>query len=224
MVGLHSQIVKITFKLIIETIILFLFFFYDTNNMLPFMNKFTILFLFLFFVVIKAEIEQGCLSQKECTDKQGNSYGCSSHGKCDYNLLIDNQSSISIDVRCQCATGYTNLNSTPEVYCCYKQKSQLKALLFEVCLGWGIGHFYVGNRKLGSIKLIVFGAIFGFHVLAWFEACGCRGKNSKGFMKVIGTIIGIITGMTVIGWQMLDLFLFGLNYFKDENGVELTPW
>ena len=36
-----------------------------------------------------------------------------------------------------------------EIYkCCYKQKSKLTAVVLEFVIGFGLGHFYVGNYTL----------------------------------------------------------------------------
>jgi len=45
------------------------------------------------------------------------------------------------------------LKSESNILCCYQQKSQLKAFLLELFLGFGIGHFYLGKYYFASLKL-----------------------------------------------------------------------
>ena len=41
------------------------------------------------------------------------------------------------------------------VYCCYEKKSQFFAFLIEIFLGFGFGHFYIGDIKYGLVKFFI---------------------------------------------------------------------
>ena len=57
---------------------------------------------------------------------------------------------------CKCKDDFTTPEEDEFYNCCYQQKSSIKAFFLEACLFFGFGHFYVGNKKLGIIKAIVY--------------------------------------------------------------------
>ena len=126
---------------------------------------------------------------------------------------------------CKCLPGFTTPEEDEFYNCCYKQKSGIKAFFLEACLFFGVGHFYVGNKKLGIIKLIVYSVFF----LSMLFICFRRFYQKKRFIfdsniiiKMFKTLWILASGCTVIIWQMVDSVMFCLGGYTDENGVKLS--
>ena len=108
-------------------------------------------------VIIKTEIIEKCEIGNYC-----GSTPCSVNGYCDFDLTKYNNDlffeSTDNELKCFCNKGYssydiTNLkNLERTIFCCYKQKSHLTAFYLELFIGFGIGHFYIGNINFGLIK------------------------------------------------------------------------
>ena len=149
---------------------------------------------------------------------------------------------------CICDQGWTDISSDAQVKCCYKRKQQFVAFLFEFCLGFGAGHFYLGNNYIGVLKAIVYsilcctcctiGCCFCFkddesvsENLTEEQMPIAFGVKKKGIVKVkrsysikIFNFVMVFSIYVYIFWQIADSILFGLNFFTDGNGVTLAPW
>ena len=126
---------------------------------------------------------------------------------------------------CKCKKDFTTPKEDEFYSCCYKQKSSLIAFILEACLIFGIGHFYVGNKKLGMIKAIVYGILFLFSLAI---CCGrfCRKNKYVSDSSIITKILKIFCilacGCTFVIWQMIDSVMFNIRGYTDERGVELS--
>jgi hypothetical protein len=134
----------------------------------------------------------------------------------------------SDEYTCRCAVGFADFRQSenkPELSCQYAQKKQLKAFFLEFFLAHGIGHMYAGRIGYGIFKFFFFFVPFilsvflcccGFSVKLNIDSGGCVGM----------TIIIILCSFCCIAtlWQMVDLVLFGMNRYKDANGVPLIHW
>ena len=116
--------------------------------------NFLIIFLFLF-EYIKSGVLEDCEIGNYCS-----SGACSIYGNCRFEKFI-RMNENSTNSICMCNRGYSsydidelNLNER-SIYCCYKKKSQFTAFLLEICLGFGMGHFYIGDIKYGLIKFFL---------------------------------------------------------------------
>ena len=84
---------------------------------------------------------------------------CSNYGNCNFQQV----NTSNIIIFCQCNKGYSSYDidknltkySEDAVYCCYKKKSILTSFLLELFLGFGIGHFYLGNTVYFFVKLFI---------------------------------------------------------------------
>ena len=134
-----------------------------------------------------------------------------------------------------------------EVKCCYQQKLQEYALLLEL-LPLGFGHYYSGRTINFGIKLtfqlimILYMIIFTFCCKSLTKRRKHRGydllsneQNKNDYVynniktnidtsRMITNAINIFFFIILIIWQGLDIFLFGLNVYKDGNSVELKKW
>ena len=111
--------------------------------------------------LIKCEYIHGCEVGNYC-----GSIACSVNGFCNYNLTNYYNQTFSkggpnLQLNCQCYLGYSsydievqNINNN-SLHCCYKKKSQLTAFYLEFFIGFGIGHFYIGNINFGLFKFFI---------------------------------------------------------------------
>ena len=128
---------------------------------------------------------------------------------------------------CKCLNGYANFvaegQAFPGSYCNYEQKKQLVAFLLEMFVGMGVGHFYSGRVLFGVFKLLI---LLGPLVLGVLMCCSSIVKSSDtstcmGLVVMIGSCACICTAVV---WQLVDLIMFGINSYKDGNGVPLAHW
>ena len=212
-----------------------------------------LLYLIIVICLLYKEVFNGqinpCLIAQEC-QYSGEIIPCSEHGICFYDLfkyvLEDSTNKKFID--CVCDIGYITLNDDDKVKCCYEQKLQKYALLLEL-LPFGFGHYYAGRMINFWIKfifevilllsIIIFGFCYqnitkkrrnkGYEVLS-----DGSNKNDAIFNNtlraqidnniLISNALFYISCILLIVWQGIDLFLFGLNIYSDENSVELKMW
>ena len=119
--------------------------------------------LFIIIIIIKS-IKSGyiedCQIGNYCSSEK---YGCSIYGNCNFNIFKYFKENYTEDDRkphCECNLGYSSydidvLKSDHNIKCCYQQKGQLTAFILEMFIGFGIGHFYIGNYLFAVIKLVV---------------------------------------------------------------------
>jgi len=104
---------------------------------------------------IKSGISDECEIGNYCTTG-----ACSTFGNCKIDIYnITNET--NFESRCECNIGFSSYDidvlklEDSTTYCCYEQKSQFNAFLLEIFLGFGIGHFYIGDIKYGLIKFFL---------------------------------------------------------------------
>jgi hypothetical protein len=123
---------------------------------------------------------------------------------------------------CVCKDGFITFNEDSPLRCCYKQKNGLLAILLEFIVSFGIGHFYVGNYLMGSIKAVIY---FIFGVSALITLIGMitnKKRNERPFLlKVFSNVCMLSCCCIYIVWQIVDLILFNLSIHKDGNGANL---
>jgi hypothetical protein len=129
---------------------------------------------------------------------------------------------------CRCLPGYANFiaegQATPGYYCNYEQKKQLVAFLLEMFVSMGVGHFYTGRVLMGIIKLLV---LLGPVMFGILMCCSSIIKSSSdtsscaGLFFMVGSCACVCAALV---WQLVDLIMFGINNYKDGNGVPLAHW
>ena len=200
-------------------------------------------------LIINEKIDP-CLPAQEC-QYSGTTISCSEHGICFYDLFkyVSEDSKNKKFIDCICDEGYITQYEDDEVKCCYKQKLQKYALLLEL-LPLGFGHYYSGRLINFGIKitfqsiLILSIIIFGFccqnmtikRKYRGYEILSNGTQNKNDFLfdnpnkfqistnQLITNGIFLISFATMIVWQSLDIFLFGLNVYTDDNSIELKRW
>ena len=184
----------------------------------------------LLIILIKealSKLSNPCLPASTCQDN----VKCSENGHCFYDILqyikyynktINATQSF---VTCVCDSGWTNLQGSDDVKCCYQQRSQTVAFLCEFLVGFGLGHFYIGNITLGSIKLIIFTTACCAYCTIGFCFCYKEdNENEVGFKQKLLNVLFLISLCTFLLWQIVDSVLFGLNIYQDSNKIDLVHW
>ena len=116
--------------------------------------------LFFIYNLISAETVKDCQVGNYCGTEK---YACSVYGNCNFKIFDyfkENSTAEDKQPHCECNMGYSSydiekLKSENNILCCYKQKGQLTAFLLEMFIGFGVGHFYLGNIIFGVIKLCI---------------------------------------------------------------------
>ena len=138
------------------------------------------------------------------------------HGKC-----IQYDDNDKKKIFCKCNEGYDTNSKISEVYCNYKQKSQIKAYLLELIFCFGAGHFYLHNYKKANLKLVMFVIL---SLLFKFVKINTKSKeNNRLEVKIKFIIVGIFY-IGVFFWHIIDLAFLGNNKYKDGNGIPLSIW
>lgn len=193
------------------------------------MKVFTILLITMMIKFSYQQIEVQCLATSKCNEV----ISCSEHGHCFYDLNAiykSKQNSTHFNetsfINCICDKGYTEDPNNKEVKCCYKKIDQFTPFILEVLIGFGIGHFYIGNSTIGLIKLVVEAFAICSCCLIGFCFCYKTNKHNEeasSKQKLINILF--LSGIFIfITWQFVDMILFGINFYKDSNNVELESW
>ena len=123
------------------------------------------------------------------------------------------------DNECICAFGYTTIESEKfgDFKCNYKMKSQIKMFLLEFLVGFGVGHFYIGNIKIALAKLL-------YSSLTCYIVCQLPSLEKLQSCRHCAYYLQLVFGIGWILWQILDSILIGFGFYKDNYGVELRKW
>ena len=121
---------------------------------------FKLIFSIIFMELIKGGVVQDCQIGNYCASEK---YGCSVYGNCNFKIFDYYKENYTEEDRlphCECNMGYSSyditvLKSDNNILCCYEQRGQLTAFLLELFIGFGVGHFYIGNYYFAVIKLVV---------------------------------------------------------------------
>jgi len=117
---------------------------------------------------------------------------------------------------CKCARGHANYPPDTPQNCSYIQKKQLTAFLLEFFLNFGVGHFYRGVWWLGLIKILLI-LVLPIVLCVTFKSCEVLKPSAMiAFLILIPLLMFI--------WWLVDAILFGINSYKDVNGVPLESW
>jgi len=143
-----------------------------------------------------------------------------SHGEClnNYNCFLPYGICLN-STTCMCMPEFANIyiegHSVKELSCSYKRKRVLIAVMLEIFLPLGLGHFYVGHYTLGTAK-------FFYNFFLYLLCCTMyyKGTSDEIFTRML--FICIILSCVLPIWNIIDLFLFFTNAYKDGYGVALS--
>jgi len=128
---------------------------------------------------------------------------CSSNGTC-------------VNLKCECYDGYSGEK------CEFELKSQLKAFLFEMIIGFGAGHWYTKRYLFASFKLCSF--IFALYLIFFYPKLITRyfqDEDSGCFFTFSVTCFYCLISCGIVFWYVYDIVQFGLNNYNDGNDQPL---
>ncbi len=142
-----------------------------------------------------------------------------SYGEClnNYNCFLPYGICLNITT-CMCMPDYADIfiqgHSVKDLSCSYKRKKILVAAMLEFFLPLGLGHFYVGHNTLGTIK-------FSYNFILYVFCCTLyiKGTRFEAFNGML--LLCIILSCAIPIWNIIDLFLFFTDEYKDGYGVAL---
>ena len=121
-----------------------------------------ITFIILCFSFLLTKIISSPISDCELNSYCGSSkLKCSIYGNCNYKLFqYYSNYTKEPEIICECNKGYSSFDidnqlTSSDIYCCYSKKSQLTAFFLELFIGFGSGHYYLGNITFATIKLLI---------------------------------------------------------------------
>ena len=126
------------------------------------------------------------------------------------------------DNTCKCDPDYVTVNDPyyGEFQCNYFKKSQTIAFIMEFMIGFGVGHFYMGNLIIAILKLFFcFATIF---IICFSPYLSGILKNRK--IKNALPYLNMLFGLIFCGWQIFDGVMIGLNIYTDRYGMTMIEW
>lgn len=124
---------------------------------------------------------------------------------------------------CICKQGFKTIEDDYFYKCSYRQKSYRMAFFLEFVVGFGAGHFYIGNKTIGYTKLIIYLVLFiSLISLTLYKSkiSAIERENSFCF-RFIKSLCFLSFGLIYFTWQLIDAVLFCLGEYKDNNEIEL---
>lgn len=137
---------------------------------------------------------------------------------CNTTICPEDKGMCTLDNICFCYQGYVSIYSKNLVTRCdYKQKEQIIFLLLEFLISFGLGHFYAGRYYFGAVKCL-------FDVVIMSVYCFCHALNNSEKALAKEAKIKLLLMFMFTTWQVIDAIGIGMNYYKDGNGIALSPW
>lgn len=136
-------------------------------------------------------------------------------GKCNNSTCV--HGNCSSNNTCVCNKGYAQLpNSNSNKLCNYKLYSQLKAFFLELFLVLGFGHLYCARILNFLLKLFIILLLLTIDIFTKYFL-----KITSYHSKKTVYVFSYIFYAAIVIWQVVDIIMFGLNYYKDGNGMPL---
>lgn len=127
-----------------------------------------------------------------------------------------------LNYQCNCNQGYITYKKNEVFQCCYQQKNAITALLIEFFLGFGAGHFYIGNIFIGSLKAVVYSIFYLSGSIILVKIIKQNENEGRPFLlKFTSSICLMLCSCTYIIWQIVDSILFSIGGYTDGNGANL---
>jgi hypothetical protein len=122
---------------------------------------------------------------------------------------------------CICSEFYDSYPINQTLKCNYKRKKQYVAFLLETLVTYGAGHFYTGNYQLAVPKLFFW--VISYCLFIFLRVVTKSNEESNTTALIISLLACLfLTGM--LGWQLTDVIIYGMNLYMDGNGIGLLPW
>ena len=216
-----------------------------------FLNKLSILVLFLLLIITKQQSQVKIYSYSSDDDSEPyidpfdddteintTDKNCNMKEYPEQAIKCNNETMTCLDEErkhhCSCNKGYiTYVNDTKNVkYCNFKQKKQSIAFILELCVGFGAGHFYRNHFVMASLKLVAF--ILGIVFIFTFPITAKKVASDDCDCEWLAILLSIIYYLYLCGlafWYIWDLVYFGKNKYLDYTykteigeGISFEPW
>ena len=171
------------------------------------MNNTRLLQFFIFFTCITISLSEEDVDYIQC----GNLKCAKNQGTCQ---------EINNDYLCICDEHYATYPFNNDIVCNYERKKQLNAFLLEFFVTYGAGHFYTENYKYAIPKLLVFVFLYCLFIVLRIIS---KAKEENKTANLLICIFAAVCFVGMITWQLIDVFKYGYNKYKDGNGIELFP-
>ena len=142
--------------------------------------------------------------------------------KCGTSVCATSPNGQCVNDTCTCHKGYTSKEDDYPVSCCYKQKKFVIAICLEIFLSFGFGHLYRGDKIVAFMKMSVYLILTISLSVLMYGAYKRRGHYKGFWFNTARSACLLVCSCTYIGWQITDILIYGLNGYKDENGVDLS--
>jgi hypothetical protein len=125
---------------------------------------------------------------------------------------------------CVCTHGYTTYPPDSNPQCNYELKRQKTAFFYELFLSFGAGHFYCERNLMAAMKLVCF--ILGILIICLIPITTkyLSERINSDVLVITVSCVYYIYALGLAYWFIYDLVMFGLNRYKDGNGLDLVPW
>ena len=161
-------------------------------------------------------------NEKQKISKYDPLYGQAKNINCTEKNCIGPNKCLYGNTFCNCSIEFANFfeeenlinNKTEKIYCSYERKKQLTAFILTMFFNFGVAQFYLGIQDIGFIKL---GISMISVLLLPFAICYKR-------RVLLSMLIGLFVCFVISIWGLIDMILFGINYYNDGNDVPLNPW
>lgn len=138
------------------------------------------------------------------------------------NRMCNVDSFCTFDSRCVCPYGFSTNAQSSQGECCYEQKKQMWAFFLELMLFFGAGHFYIGQYSIAVPKLLVFLLLIIANLAVMPHLVFKRKIRKK--WQIIQGVFFILLLLVFLIWQILDIYFFAKNSYKDKNKMDLLHW
>jgi hypothetical protein len=159
------------------------------------------------------------LSKNDDMSKQDNDINCGNYlcsygkGEC-YNN--------NTNLLCICKDQFSTLpNSNSTTLCDYKRKKQAIAFILESIVTYGAGHFYCENYQFAVPKLFFW--VISYCLFIFLKNVAKSGEQQNTTVFVV-SLIACLFLTVMFAWQLADMIMYGMNLYKDGNGIELLSW
>lgn len=137
-----------------------------------------------------------------------------------------------LNATCLCNKEYATFPQDQPLMCNYTRKLQLKALLLELFLSFGAGFYYLERYERAIPKSIICLVCLLMFILFRVFNKNDVIENDDGDKNIddkdrdveniephtlLVALFGCFFCMIVITWQTIDIILFGLNHYFDNN-------
>lgn len=159
--------------------------------------------------------------------------------RCDLTVCERENGICVSETQCKCNYGHINfVTGTSKKPCEYRLSFQLYALILEIFLPFGIGHFYCKRYLIGFIKFLVLLVIPALVLFINRKLLGNKGHKSplnkvnressqafsiENFKKFISYLISVCFFIVFFVWYLFDIVIFSANKHKDGSGFDLIP-